>query len=119
MKKLLALAAAMLLGMAPAQAQEVPEQARRDLWCGIAFGIVSADASAAASGDDKAIVERLADGSAMLLERAFAAHLALGYSEAAFAARKAEQEALVAAALSDAGHDHDYSYEDCRTLIDP
>lgn len=41
MKRLMALLPAVLLSAA-AFAQEAPEAAQTDLWCGIAFGILSA-----------------------------------------------------------------------------
>ena len=57
MKLLLALVPAVLLSTA-ALAQEVPDAAKKDLWCGIAFGIISADVPADASDEDKALAKQ-------------------------------------------------------------
>ncbi len=116
MNRLLALLPALLLPAA-VLAQDVPEAARKDLWCGIAFGIIAADLPADASAENKAIGEQFAGGSETLVARAATAHIEAGYSEAAFAAYKAEQDAAVAANMSGPQADYAYSYEDCATLI--
>lgn len=116
MKRLLALVPAALLTTA-ALAQEAPEAAKKDLWCGIAFGILSADVPADAAEETKALAQQFADGSVMLIERATAAHMEAGYDAAGFAAHKAEREAHVAANMAGPEPDYDYKYEDCTLLI--
>lgn len=116
MKRLLALVPAVLLTTS-AFAQEAPEAAKKDLWCGIAFGILSADVPADAAEETKVMVQKFADGSVMLIERATAAHLEAGFDEASFATHKAEREAHVAANMAGPEPDYDYKYEDCTVLI--
>lgn len=116
MKRLLALAPALLLSTA-VFAQEVPEAARKDLWCGIAFGIISADIPADETEENKAMAKEFAEGSVMLIDRASAAHVEAGYTDTSFAAYKAEQEAKVSANMSGPEADYEYKYEDCATLL--
>jgi len=116
MKRLLALVPAVLFSTA-ALAQEVPEAAKKDLWCGIAFGIISADVPADASDEDKALAKQFADGSVMLIERATAAHMEAGYDEAGFATYKTEQQAHVLTNMGGPAEEQDYKYEDCAPLI--
>jgi len=118
MRRLIALVPALLLPAA-ALAQEVPEAARKELWCGIAFGIIAAELPADASAENQALAARFAAGSATLVARATAAHLEAGYTEPGFAAYKAAQEEAVAANMSGAEADYAYSYEDCSTLLGP
>lgn len=116
MKRLLVLLPALLLPTAVV-AQEVPDTARKDLWCGIAFGIISAEAPADASDGDKVLLQQFAEGSTMLIERATSAHLAAGYDTAGFAAYKAEQEQVVADNMGGPEADYAFKYEDCAALI--
>lgn len=116
MKRLLALVPAVLFSTA-ALAQEVPEAAKMDLWCGIAFGVIAADVPADASDEDKALAKQFADGSVMLIDRATAAHMEAGYDETSFATYKTEQEAHVQANMGGPQEEVDYKYEDCAPLI--
>lgn len=116
MKRLLALVPAVLLTTS-AFAQEAPEAAKKDLWCGIAFGILSADVPADAPEETKALAQQFADGSVMLVERATIAHIEAGYDAAGLATHKAEREALMAANMADPGPDYDHTFEDCTALI--
>jgi hypothetical protein len=116
MKWLLALAPALLLSTA-ALAQEAPEAAKKDLWCGIAFNILLADVRADAPEETKAQAKVIADGSAMLIERATAAHMEAGFNAADFATHKAEQEAHVAANMAGPEPEYDYKYQDCADLL--
>lgn len=116
MKRLMALVPAVLISAA-AFAQEAPEAAKMDLWCGIAFDIISADVPADAPEETKALAKQFADGSTMLIERATTAHLAAGYDEASFAAYKTEREAYVAANMAGPETEYDYNFEECRSLL--
>ena len=116
MKRLLALAPALLFSTA-VLAQDVPEDAKKDLWCGIAFGIISADVPADATEENKAMAKQFADGSVKLIDRAAAAHISAGYTEASFATYKTEQEAAVSANMSGPEADYVYKFEDCATLL--
>lgn len=116
MIRLLALVPAVLMTTS-VFAQEAPEEAKKDLWCGIAFGIISADVPADAPEETKALAQQFANGSVMLIERATVAHMDAGYDAAGFAAHKAEREAHVAANMAGPEPDYDYKYEDCTVLI--
>ena len=116
MKRLVALIPAALLATV-ALAQEAPEPARKDLWCGIAFGIVAAGIPADAPEEAQAEARQMADGSAMLIDRATLEHMEAGYDEAGFAAHKAEREAHVAANMVGPEPEYDYKYEECSALL--
>lgn len=116
MKRLMALVPAVLFSTV-ALAQEVPEAARMDLWCGIAFNVVAADTPPDATEEQKAVVRQFTDGAQLLIDRATTAHMAAGFDEEGFAAYKAEREARVAAQLSMTGEQADYSYEECSALL--
>lgn len=116
MKRLMALVPAALFSAA-AFAQEVPEAAKMDLWCGTAFNIVAADIPSDATDEQKAVVQQFTEGAVMLIDRATAAHMEAGYDEAGFAAHKAEREAYVTAQVNTTGDQADYSFEECSALL--
>ncbi|MDP1731926.1 MAG: hypothetical protein Q8L54_12285 [Devosia sp.] len=116
MKRLMALVPAVLLVTA-AFAQEAPEAAKMDLWCGIAFNIVASDIPSDATEEQKAVVKQYTDGAAMLIERATAAHMGAGYDAAGFATHKAGREAYVTAQVNMTGDQADYSFEECSALL--
>lgn len=116
MNRLMALVPAVLLTTA-AFAQEAPEAARMDLWCGIAFNILASGVNSAAPPETQALAKQFVEGAAMLLERATTAHLQAGYDQAGFVTYKAEREAHVAANMAGPEPDYDYKYEDCTVLI--
>lgn len=116
MKRLLALLPAVLISTT-ALAQEAPEAAKKDLWCGIAFNIVAADIPSDATDEQKAVVKQFTEGAVMLIDRATAAHLEAGYDEAGFATYKAEREAQVTAQVNMTGDQADYSFEECSALL--
>lgn len=116
MKRLMALLPAVLLSAA-AFAQEAPEAAKMDLWCGIAFNIVASDIPSDATEEQKTVVKQYTDGAQMLIGRATAAHMEAGYDEAGFAAHKAEREARVTAQVNVTGDQADYSFEECSALL--
>ena len=117
MKRILLAALPALLLATMAGAQEVPEQATMDLWCGIAFGIVSAGAPGDATEDQKAIIKEYADGGARLVEQAKAAHLENGYTETSFAAHLDTVTAEVNTQVNATDDSAAYSFEDCSALI--
>jgi len=116
MKPILALLPALFLTSA-AFAQEAPEAAKMDLWCGIAFGIVAADIPSDATEEQKAVVKQYTDGAQMLIDRATAAHMEAGYDDAGFAVHRAEREAHVTAQVNMTGDQADYSFEECSALL--
>jgi hypothetical protein len=118
MKRLLSLLPALLL-VTTASAQEVAAESVKDLWCGIAFGIV-ADTLAADAGDQqKALAQQYADGSTMLVDRAKLVHLAGGYTEETFAAHVETLTTDVGAQIQSQapGATATYSFEECSALI--
>ncbi|MHB1110247.1 MAG: hypothetical protein ACYCZU_08030 [Devosia sp.] len=98
-------------------AQEAPEAAKMDLWCGIAFNIVASDIPSDATEEQKAVVMQYTDGAQMLIDRATAAHMEAGYDDASFAAHKTEREAHVTAQVNMTGDQADYSFEQCSALL--
>jgi len=116
MKGLMALVPAVFFSTA-VFAQEAPEAAKMDLWCGIAFNIVAADIPSDATDEQKAVVQQFTDGAVMLIERATAAHMEAGFDEAGFTAHKAEREAYVTAQVNMTGDQADYSFEECSALL--
>lgn len=116
MKRLFA-AAALLLAAGPALAQDAPDAAQKDLWCGLAFGIVAAEAPSDATEEQKAIVKQFADGGQMLVDRAKAAHLQNGYTEETFAAYVEALKADVTIQVNATDKSTPYSFEECSALI--
>lgn len=135
MNRLLALIPAAILSSA-ALAQDAPEGAYQQLWCGIAFSSVagsapfSADdvASARAAGDaatpqqqeiiafDDMATELTANG-VTLVDAASAAYLEAGFTAEAFAGIRADLEPGIAEAIAGPGDDAEFSFEDCIALV--
>lgn len=109
--------AAVLLLAGPALAQEVPEPARRDLWCAVAFEYVVGDLPADATGRQQQLIPRFSEGAQRLLERAASAYRRAGYNEESFAARREALAEEIAAQLSGEA-EVPYSAEDCAALLD-
>jgi len=136
MKRLLVLLPAALLAF-PALAQDVPEGAYEDLWCGIAFGTAAQSApytpedlsAAQAAGDAateqqqqilaiSAMVESFVVGGETLIAEANAAYLGAGFSAEAYDAIRAELEPQVVAQVSGA-EDAEFSQEECSARLPP
>lgn len=116
MKHYLILAAALLFATA-APAQDVSESAQRDLWCGLALDFAAGELTADAPERQQALIPRYAEGAAMLIARAAAAHLQAGLTDEGFAARRAALEAEIARQL-DASESVPHSFEDCSELLE-
>jgi hypothetical protein len=118
MKLVFALVPALLFATV-ASGQEVAEESAKDLWCGIAFGLIAATLPADADDQQKALAQQYADGSAMLVERSKPAHLAGGYTEETFTAHVETLTADVGAQIQtqEAGASAAYSFEECFALI--
>jgi hypothetical protein len=117
--RFLAIIALTLLPLA-AQAQEVPDEAQMDMWCGTAFDLMTRDAPADANAEKAARTKLYADGAHLLLQRAIPIYLESGYSDAALAAYRADLEASVGHVVNGtgrAGDDNAYSFQDCAALI--
>ena len=112
-----ALALPLLLFAAGASAQEVPPQTRMDLWCGIAFRIVTADAPTDTTPEQEALIRRHAEGGERLVEAAKAVYLEQGTSEAAFSALVDSTMVTVLRELTGADPSREYSFEDCAALL--
>ena len=87
----------------------------RNLWCGLAFSIVVADAPT--ENQDKEVVRQYAEGGKALLAAAEQAYRAGGYSEAAFEAHLENRTAEIAAEVSSAAEPPEFSFEECSALI--
>jgi hypothetical protein len=116
MKHLLLLIPALLLASA-ASAQEVAEESSKDLWCGIAFGIITAEAPADATAEQQALIQQFTDGGLMLVDRAKTVHLDSGFTEETFASHLETLTAEVNTQVHAAGNTATYSFEECSALL--
>lgn len=116
MKTLLVLVPALLLSTA-VLAQQVPEDSARDLWCGVAFGIVSADAPTDITVEQQAIIQQFADGGKALVEKARAVHLENGYTEESFATYMTTLTEDVTRQVNASDNSARYSFEECSALL--
>jgi hypothetical protein len=119
MKLTLAAVPALLLLTAAAIGQEVPEESARDLWCGIAFGVIVSNVPADLNEQQQANVKQFADGGVMLVDRAKAAHLENGFTEETFAAHLETLTPDVTAQVTatDSSVQAAYSFEECSALL--
>lgn len=116
MKILLPLVPALLFASA-ALGQQVAEESAKDLWCSIAFGIVTADVPADVSDEQRAMVDQFANGGIMLFDRAHAVYLEAGYTEESFAAHVETLTAEVDTQVRAADNSATYSFEECSALL--
>lgn len=116
MKPLL-LAILVLVAAGSALAQDVPQEAQKDLWCGLAFTIVAADAPSDATEDQKVLIQQFADGGVSLIGKAKAAHLENGYTDETFAAYVETLKADVTSQVNAADKSTPYSFEECSALL--
>lgn len=98
-------------------AQDVPQEAQKDLWCGLAFGIVAADAPSDATEDQKVLIKQFADGGQSLVDKARAAHLENGYTEETFAVYVETLKADVTAQVTATDKPTPFSFEECSALL--
>jgi hypothetical protein len=87
----------------------------RNLWCGLAFRIVTEEAPS--ENQDKAVVRQYAEGGRTLLAAAEDAYRAGGYSAEAFAAHLELRAAEIAAEVNAADKPTEFSFEECSALI--
>lgn len=110
---------AVLLPVA-AFAQDVPDEAVMDLWCGTAFDLMTRDAPADATAEKLASARIYADGGQLLIQRAIPIFLESGYTDEALASYRADLETTVGRVVNGsarAGEDAAYSFQDCSALI--
>lgn len=112
MRRLAALAA--LLLPTSALAQQIPEAAQMDLWCGLAFTVLAEDAPDEAPAE---LVARFAEAGKALTDRASAAYLENGFSEQALVARRETILAEARSQLDSAELADTYSFEECSALL--
>jgi hypothetical protein len=110
-------AAFLIAATGPALAQQVPEEARKDLWCGLAFTIVAADAPWDATEDQKVLIQQFADGGDRLVERARQVHLAHGYTEETFRVYVETLTADVTIQVNATDKSAPFSFEACSALL--
>jgi hypothetical protein len=116
MKRLFFLLPALFLATA-APAQEVAEESAKDLWCGIAFGIITAEAPTDATAEQQALIKQFSEGGVMLVDRARTAHLESGFTEESLASHIETLTADVNTQVHAAGNTAQYSFEECSALI--
>lgn len=109
--------AASVLASAPAATQELAEDTRKDMWCGLAFTLVAEGAPGDATDEQKALAARFAEGGAMLTDRARATMLENGTSDESLEAYIAEQRTEIADAVDRGLRTPAYSFEDCMMLL--
>jgi hypothetical protein len=105
---------------AVALAQEVPEEARMDLWCGTAFQLMTRDTPADATPQKLAVTAAFAEGAKRLIDRALPIYLERGYSDRALAELRSKLEDSVGRIVNGstrAGEEAAYSFQDCSALI--
>lgn len=100
-----------------AHAQDVPEEVAMDLWCGIAFGIVSSDAPVDVTAEQQGIIDAYREGGVHLVDKARAAHLERGYTEESFAKRLESLTIDVTAQVNATDNSAPYTFEACSALI--
>jgi hypothetical protein len=97
-------------------AQDVPAEARMDLWCGMAFQIVIV-AQPDATPDDLMQIDRYLTGAAVLIERGTAGLLAAGFDQAGVDRIKAELLPVVTGAVNGT-EEPEFSPDDCGPLVE-
>jgi hypothetical protein len=113
-------AAIVMLVPVAAFAQEVPAEAKMDLWCGTAFELMTREAPADATPEKLAAAKVYADGGAFLVSRALPIFLESGYTDEALARYRADLETSVGRVIDGparAGEDAAYTFQDCSALI--
>lgn len=100
-------------------AQEVPEDAQKDLWCGTAFKLLTIDSPADATAEQVAAAKVFSEAGDNLIKRALPIYLEQGYSDEALAALRTQLEAEIKPIVTGgpAGGKPKYSFEDCQALI--
>ena len=117
MKFRLLTASLLLASTTAAFAQQVPEPAHKDLWCGLAFGIVAAEAPLDATEDQKVLIQQFADGGERLVTRAKGAHLENGYTEETYGVYVESLTADVTIQVNATDKASPYSFEECAALL--
>jgi hypothetical protein len=107
----------MLLLATPAAAQQVPESAMKDLWCGLALTIAASEVPADATEEQKASVVPFVEGAEMLVARATGAYLEAGFTAESFALHRAAIEPEIESQITGGGGDAAYSFEECSALL--
>jgi hypothetical protein len=100
-------------------AQEVPEDAQMDLWCGTAFKLLTLDSPADATEEQVNAAKVFSDAGDTLIKRALPIYLEQGYSDEALAALRTGLEAEIKPIVTGgpgAGKPR-YSFEDCQGRI--
>ena len=87
----------------------------RNLWCGLAFGIVVATTPAENARRD--VVEQYAEGGRRLLESAKSVYLANGFTEETFSAHVQAASVDIERAVNATDEHPPFSFEECSALI--
>lgn len=135
---LMTLPALLIAATTSAMAQEAPEGAYRDLWCGLAFGTAATEApnsppeelaAARAAGDAATeeqkgmiaqddMIQQFVTGGQSLVDRANTAYTGAGFSAEQFGTVRTDLEPQVLAQVrGDAGAEAEFSFEECSGLL--
>lgn len=118
MKSLAAAVLALSLVFATAvNGQEVPAQSATDLWCGVAFAVVVADAPTDVTEEQKATIVQFSEGGAKLIEAAKSVHLGNGFTEDSFKTHLEGLYVSVAEEINSPTAKPAHSFEECAALI--
>ena len=101
-------------------AQEVPQAAQMDMWCGTAFILMTREAPSDAGAEKLAEARVYAEGGQRLVDRAIPIYLESGYTDDQLALFRSKLEAGIDRAINGAGNameDAAYSFQDCSALI--
>jgi hypothetical protein len=98
-------------------AQDVPEASKKDLWCGLAFGLVSADVPADVTPEQQAVIDQYKTGGDGLVSKAKAVHLESGYTEETYTTYEATLKEDIRAQVSSTENTATYSFEECSALL--
>ena len=101
-------------------AQEVPQAAQMDMWCGTAFLLMTREAPTDAGAEKLAEARVYAEGGQRLVDRAIPIYLESGYTDDALTLFRSKLEAGIDRAINGAGNameDAAYSFQDCSALI--
>src|SRR6218665_53975 len=112
------IACLMFAGLAtPAFAQEAPEAAYKDFWCGTAFSSLAGMLPPDAAEEDRALAASYTDGGAALLARAMAAYAEAGFTEEQISTTQTELSGTVIEQVSGTGESAEFTFDECAAVL--
>jgi hypothetical protein len=103
----------------PAAAQPLPAGAERDLWCGIAFDVMTRDAPADTTDEKRAAAAAYVDGGRRLRDRAELALLESGWTEETVSGFAARLDTEVVRSINESADRYPprFTFQECSALI--